>query len=171
NFYAAAPARTDPSVCPEGSDAIMVLVPCPSIPDDYNQSGDDSSGGAEDRGGARRGVVPNRKEWVRRAREGVIRDMEASAGMEGFGDSIVGETVYAPWDWRDRYNLRRGAVFGLAHGLNQLSLFRPGPQHPTINGLWFCGASSRPGNGVPLVLIGAKKVAENVLKVVAGGNT
>lgn len=70
-----------------------------------------------------------------------------------------------------RYNLRRGAVFGLSHGLNQLSLLRPGPQHPTINGLWFCGASGRPGNGVPLVLIGAKKVAENVLKVVAGGNT
>lgn len=33
NFYAAAPARTDPSVCPEGSDAVMVLVPCPTLPD------------------------------------------------------------------------------------------------------------------------------------------
>lgn len=62
-------------------------------------------------------------------------------------------------------------MFGLSHGLNQLSLLRPGSQHPTVNGLWFCGASSRPGNGVPLVLIGAKQVADNVLKVVAGGNT
>lgn len=62
-------------------------------------------------------------------------------------------------------------MFGLSHGLNQLSLLRPGPQHPTVNGLWFCGASSRPGNGVPLVLIGARQVADNVLKVIAGGNT
>ncbi|CBJ25802.1 conserved unknown protein [Ectocarpus siliculosus] len=167
NFYAAAPARTDPSVCPEGSDAIMVLVPCPSIPDDYTGKIDDGGSGND----TREGGGPDREDWVRRAREGVIREMEASAGMEGFGDSIVGEEVYAPWNWRDRYNLRRGAVFGLSHGLNQLSLLRPGPQHPTVNGLWFCGASSRPGNGVPLVLIGAKQVAANVLKVVEGGNT
>lgn len=42
------------------------------------------------------------KAWVRRAREGVIREMEASAGMEGFGDSLIGEEVYAPQDWRNR---------------------------------------------------------------------
>ena len=90
NFYAAAPARTDPSVCPEDSDAIMVLVPCPNIPDDGPREGE----GGED--------VDRRGGWVKRAREGVIREMEASAGMEGFGDSIVREEVYAPWDWRDR---------------------------------------------------------------------
>lgn len=85
----AAPARTDPSVCPEGADAIMVLVPCPSLPDD------ESSGVAEDES--------DRSEaWVRRAREGVIREMEGSANMHGFGDSIVGEEVYTPQGWRER---------------------------------------------------------------------
>ncbi|CAN0540088.1 unnamed protein product, partial [Laminaria digitata] len=69
-----------------------------------------------------------------------------------------------------RYNLRRGAVFGLSHGLNQLSLLRPSPQHPTVNDLWFCGASTRPGNGVPLVLIGAKQVAADVVATIARGN-
>lgn len=106
NFYAAAPARTDPSVCPEGKDAIMVLVPCPSIPDDFrnpsdrDDSGSDTAATGGPGGGA--GSPTGREDWVRRAREGVIREMEASAGMEGFGDSIVGEEVYAPWDWRDR---------------------------------------------------------------------
>lgn len=85
NFYVAAPARTDSSASPEDSDAIMVLVPCPNIPD--GSSGD---------------AVTERGHWVRRAREGVIREMETSAGMEGFGNSIVREEVYAPWDWRDR---------------------------------------------------------------------
>lgn len=100
NFYAAAPARTDPSVCPEGSDAIMVLVPCPSIPDDYTGKIDD--GDSDNDSATRDGGGPDREDWVQRAREGVIREMEASAGMEGFGDSIVGEEVYAPWNWRDR---------------------------------------------------------------------
>lgn len=156
NFYAAAPARTDPSVCPEGSDAIMVLVPCPTLSDaDNGQDGDDDA---------------RRDTWVNRAREGVIREMEASAGMTGFGESLIGEEVYAPEDWRNRYNLRRGAVFGLSHGLNQLSLLRPSPQHPTVRGLWFCGASTRPGNGVPLVLIGARQAAESLVATVRRGD-
>lgn len=62
----------------------MILVPCPSIPDDSD------------------GQLEGRGEWVKRAREGVIREMETSAGMEGFEDSLVGEEIYAPWDWRDR---------------------------------------------------------------------
>jgi phytoene desaturase (3,4-didehydrolycopene-forming) len=32
-----------------------------------------------------------------------------------------------------------------------------------VQGLYFCGASARPGNGVPLVLIGAQKTAEAIL--------
>lgn len=81
----------------------MVLVPCPSIPDDYsNDDGSNSSNSAGEEGRRGRGGAPDRGDWVRRAREGVIREMEASAGMQGFGESIVGEEVYAPWDWRDR---------------------------------------------------------------------
>lgn len=68
------------------------------------------------------------------------------------------------------YNLRRGAAFGLSHGLKQLSLARPSPRHPTVNGLWFCGASTRPGNGVPLVLIGARQVADDLVSVVSKGD-
>lgn len=104
----AAPARTDPSVCPASGDAIMVLVPCPSIPDDYNHDDDDDddddakNSSSATGGGRRSRGAPDRGDWVRRARDGVIKEMEASAGMEGFGKSIVGEEVYAPWDWRDR---------------------------------------------------------------------
>ncbi|CAM9322137.1 unnamed protein product [Discosporangium mesarthrocarpum] len=156
NFYVAAPARTDPSVCPEGHDAIMVLVPCPSLPD---KEGSAVCGGGE------------RNDWVRRAREGVVSALENTAQMKGFADSLVGEEFYAPKTWRDRYNLRRGSVFGLSHGLNQLSVNRPSHRHPTINGLWYCGASTRPGNGVPLVLIGASQVAQDVVRTLRQGNT
>jgi phytoene desaturase (3,4-didehydrolycopene-forming) len=62
-----------------------------------------------------------------------------------------------------RYALQHGAAFGLAHGLTQLALLRPGPQDPGVPGLYFVGASSRPGNGVPLVMLGAKQTAERVL--------
>lgn len=43
-----------------------------------------------------------RADWVSRAREGVVREMEASAGMEGFRNSLIGEEVHDPENWRDR---------------------------------------------------------------------
>jgi len=39
---------------------------------------------------------------------------------------LIHERVIAPREWRRRYSLSRGAVFGLSHDLLQLSLLRPG---------------------------------------------
>jgi phytoene dehydrogenase-like protein len=49
-------------------------------------------------------------------------------------------------------------------------LTRPGHEYRTGttggggNNTLFCGASTRPGNGVPLVLIGAEQVAQKVIE-------
>ena len=72
----------------------------------------------------------------------------------------------SPKDWEHLYNVKYGAAFGLAHGLSQISYFRPdngprGDEEP--DGLYFVGASTRPGNGVPLVLTGAKITSERIL--------
>jgi phytoene desaturase (3,4-didehydrolycopene-forming) len=72
---------------------------------------------------------------------------------------ITDEVVIAPPQWAARYGLAAGAAFGLSHGLNQLSLLRPGPEDPKLPGLFFVGASARPGNGVPLVMMGAEQTA------------
>ena len=45
--------------------------------------------------------------------------------MAGFAGHVVREQVRTPLEWRDKYALRRGAVFGLSHNLAQLSLLRP----------------------------------------------
>ncbi len=62
-----------------------------------------------------------------------------------------------------RYGLRHGAAFGLAHGLGQLAALRPPNRDPRVAGLYFVGASTVPGNGVPLVMVGARLTAERVL--------
>ena len=41
---------------------------------------------------------------------------------------------------------------------------RPRIKHPRMKNVYRVGASIRPGNGVPLVMIGARLVAEQVLK-------
>ena len=63
-------------------------------------------------------------------------------------------------------------MFGLAHGLLQLACFRPPtqtgipgwPDSPKIQSLYFVGASTRPGNGVPLVMMGVKVVFDNIMR-------
>lgn len=84
--------------------------------------------------------------------------------MGDWAQSIVGESSITPAQWQREYALSRGAVFGLASGLNQLSVLRPGPKHPRIRNLYFTGASARPGNGVPLVMCGARIASAVIAK-------
>jgi phytoene desaturase (3,4-didehydrolycopene-forming) len=127
-------------------DAIMVLVPVPPLPE----------------GLAADAVEAATARIVHHARAAVIDTFER-AGMAGFGEAIVDERVRTPPGWQQAYGLRRGSVFGLSHPLEQLSVLRPGRRHGGVHGLHWVGASTRPGNGVPLVLIGAMQAADEVM--------
>ena len=114
--------------------------------------------------------MPTEKEMVDAAREALFRRFR-EAGHGELSEIIEKEDVRTPAEWRDMYNIKSGAVFGLSHGLLQLAAFRPPTRTgiksldtPSVSGLHFVGASTRPGNGVPLVLMGVKVVAEAILK-------
>jgi phytoene desaturase (3,4-didehydrolycopene-forming) len=62
-----------------------------------------------------------------------------------------------------KFNLDRGAILGLSHSFFNVLSFRPSIRHFGIQGLYFVGASTHPGAGVPVALSSAKIVAENVL--------
>ena len=148
HFYVHAPSRTDESAVEiPTDDAVMVLVPVPPLDERLR---DDQLAEASQR-------------IIAAARTAVMAAFER-AGMKEFQSHIVHERVRSPLGWRDAYGLRRGSVFGLSHPLEQLSFLRPGRRHPGVSGLHWVGASTRPGNGVPLVLIGAMKTAEEALE-------
>jgi len=75
---------------------------------------------------------------------------------------VVYEKVKTPSDWRDDYNLEEGAAFGIGHGILQVGYFRPPMVSRSVEGMYFVGASTRPGTGVPLVTIGARLAAERI---------
>lgn len=145
NFYVHVPSRTDPTAAPEGCDSVMVLLPVSSMAGDGHPGATDYAPLIEE----------GRRRILRAFKEAGVGDLE---GM------IEHEVVISPPEWEERYGLRHGAAFGLSHGLDQLSLFRPGNKDELIQGLYFVGASTRPGNGVPLCFIGAKLTAERILK-------
>lgn len=145
NFYVHVPSKTDPSAAPEGCESVMVLLPVANMQLRTKENKMDYG------------------DLIEAGRELVIDSMQAS-GVNISSDMIVREMVISPPEWQKRYGLQHGAAFGLAHGLGQLSLFRPSPVDPVVQGLYFVGASTRPGNGVPLCFIGAKLTANRIIR-------
>ena len=141
SLYIAAPGRTDPSVAPPGHDALMVLVPVPHL--------------------ARNGV-----DWARAEpcfRRQVYERLEA-LGLEGLRRHVIVERTFTPVDWRDGYALTAGAAFGLGHDFLQVGYLRPNNRARTLRNLYFVGASTVPGTGVPMVIIGSRLVTERILR-------
>ena len=139
SFYTNVPSRTDPDAAPEGKEALYVLVPTPHLGEnvDWEREGE--------------------------AFKGKVYDLlEKRANIPDLRERVVYEKVRTPVDWQQEYNLEEGAAFGIGHGIFQVGYFRPPLASKTVRGIYFVGASTRPGTGVPLVTIGAKLAAERV---------
>jgi len=141
NFYVHAPARTDPSCCPANHDAITVLVPVTPLPDGHTLT------------------LKDQDDLVATVREHVLQRLQETCG-EILKQDIAVEMNRSPIAWHREFGLFRGQAFGLAHNLGQLSFLRPAIQHPKIDNLFRVGASTRPGNGVPLSLVSGRLAAE-----------
>jgi len=101
---------------------------------------------------------------VGKIRDDVLTRLVALERLEDLQSHIVDKVVNTPGSYADFYNVAAGSPFALSHGFEQLSLTRPGHRSNDADNVFFVGASTRPGNGVPLVLIGAKQLAKNVLQ-------
>jgi phytoene desaturase len=141
SFYVHAPVRSDPSLAPAGCDAVMVLVPVGHMSDSV-QDWD----GVKDR-----------------AREAVLRRL-AAVGLKDLRQSIIFEEVMEPRRYLSEYNLAKGAAFGLSHNFTQVGYMRPRNRHSRYGNLYFAGASTHPGTGLPIVLLSAKLTGERILK-------
>ena len=143
SFYAVVPSRTEPRMAPRGMESLFVLVPVPHLG-----------------GGGEAGV-----EWERDGppfKEKVYGLLEERCGITNVWDRTVYEVVRTPLNWRADYNLEEGAAFGIGHGILQVGYFRPPMVSKSVKCLYFVGASTRPGTGVPLVTIGARLVARRI---------
>jgi phytoene desaturase len=145
SYYINRVTHTDPSLAPPGHDNLFVLVPIPHMT--KKLTWDDAQTEA--------------------FKDRVYEQLERG-GLTDLRKHVVVEHVYTPRDWNARYNLKYGAAFGLSHGLFQVGYFRPANKAPHIDGLYFVGASTVPGTGVPLVCIGAQLVTEQILQFEGG---
>jgi phytoene dehydrogenase-like protein len=99
----------------------------------------------------------------KRARQLVLQRL-ARIGVHDLEEHIKFEVSYTPTDWLRRYNLTKGSTLGLAHNLMQMGFFRPRNRHARDRNLYFAGASTHPGSGVPTVLLSAGFAAQRILQ-------
>ena len=59
-------------------------------------------------------------------------------------------------------NLYKGSGLGLAHDINQVGAFRPKNKDEKFSNLYYVGASTTPGTGLPMVIISSKLVMERI---------
>jgi phytoene desaturase len=142
SFYVNAPARTDPSFAPADGDALMVLVPVGHMnerqPQDWTALRD-------------------------QARSYVLKRLE-EIGVKDLGRRILFEETIGPPEYHKTLNLAKGSAFGLSHNFLQVGYLRPHNRHPRYRNLYFAGASTHPGTGLPIVLLSAKLTTERILK-------
>ena len=128
-FYVAISSKTDPARAAKGHENLMILVPCPNLTHAFT---DDDA---------------------RELQNKVFQKLERETSFRR--QNIAEMETVDPRDWADDLNLDRGAAFGLSHDLFQSVCFRPSNKS---GGVYFVGASTHPGNGLPMVLIGAELV-------------
>ncbi|HJQ31423.1 MAG TPA: phytoene desaturase family protein [Pyrinomonadaceae bacterium] len=139
-FYVSVPSATDPALAPAGSSAVFVLAPVPTLR---------QMPGADWRAEAAK------------IKERVTKTL-ALHGIQIQPWRVVCEEVYTPEDWRCRFGLYDGSAFGAAHTLFQVGPFRRKNFSEEVEGLYYVGASTTPGTGMPMVVLSGRLVAERI---------
>jgi phytoene desaturase len=141
SLYVHAPTRLDPSMAPKGEETLIAVVPVGHLSENGEQDWNELTDRA-------RGHV------FRRLKMLGITDLEAHLKFE---------TSFTPPSWQKRYNLVKGSTHGLSHNLTQLAYLRPSNRHPKYHNLYFVGASTHPGTGIPTVMISGRLVAKRIM--------
>lgn len=139
SLYINKPSETDNSVAPKGYENIMVLVPiAPGLRED--------------------------KKSKEKYAQYILNYLEEKLDIQ-FQKNIVYKKIFSVSDFENRYNSYKGnALGGLAHTLLQSSIWRSNNKHPKVKGLYFSGANTNPGIGVPPAIISGHLVRDRILK-------
>jgi phytoene desaturase len=138
SLYLHMPTLTDPSLAPEGCEAFYVLAPVPHL-----------GGGIDWRAQAK----PYRDRIM-----GFLEDRY----LPGLSKHLVTEHMIDPRHFESTLNSYLGSAFAIEPVLTQSAWFRPHNRSEELDNLYFVGAGTHPGAGLPGVLSSAK-IADDLI--------
>lgn len=140
SLYLHAPTRSDPSLAPPDCEGFYVLSPVPHLG---------------------KLAVDWQVEGPRYAAK-ILNYLEQRY-MPGLNEAIVTQRIFTPADFKSELNAHHGSAFSLEPRLMQSAYFRVHNRDRNIRGLYFVGAGTHPGAGVPGVVNSAKATANLIL--------
>jgi phytoene desaturase len=138
SLYLHRPTATDRSLAPPGCDSWYVLSPVPNLDGDTDW---------------RTAAKPYRDRIVEYLERRYLPDLSKH---------IVSEHTIDPLHFRDTLNSHLGSAFSVEPILTQSAWFRPHNRSEDIANLYFAGAGTHPGAGLPGVISSGKIVAEMI---------
>ncbi|MDX9726759.1 MAG: phytoene desaturase family protein [Bacteroidales bacterium] len=138
-YYVNVLSRSNPDCAPEGCESLFFVCPAPDL--------------------------RFKKTWHDKDEiaDGIIDDFSARIKKD-IRPEIVSRTIYTPVDWQDQFNLHRGSGLGLSHDMMQIGGFRPKNFDEVFSNVFYVGASTIPGTGLPMVIISSKLAVERIEK-------
>ncbi len=143
SLYLHMPTITDPSLAPEGCDAFYVLAPVPHL-----------------------GGNVNWEQAAKPYRDRIMNFLE-DRYLPGLSKHLVTERMVDPRFFRDSLNSYLGSAFSVEPILTQSAWFRPHNRSEDVPNLYFVGAGTHPGAGLPGVLSSAV-IVDDLIGVAAG---
>jgi len=140
SLYLHAPTVTDSTLAPPGGEAFYVLSPVPHLGKasiDWEAEGP-------------------------RYRDRILDYLEQRY-IPNLRQDLVTSRIFTPADFAEVLNGHLGSAFSLEPVLTQSAYFRVHNRDPHIGGLYFVGAGTHPGAGVPGVIASARATAGLIL--------
>jgi phytoene desaturase len=141
SLYLHRPTATDPALAPDGCDGFYVLSPVPNL------------GKAE-------------IDWSvegPKYRDRIFNYLEERY-IPGLTDDLVTSRIFTPADFETELNAHLGSAFSIEPILTQSAFFRVHNRDDQISNLYFVGAGTHPGAGIPGVVGSAKATAGLMLE-------
>lgn len=138
SIYVCNPSQTDRSLSPDSHENIFILMPLPA------------------------GVSLSDKDTSKLVDKS-IDILEKMTGQPNLSSRIVSRFVFGPDDVSRRYNAWQNNAFGgESHLLRQSIIFRTGNKSKKLNNLYYVGAGTLPGIGLPMCLISAEQTFKKI---------
>lgn len=133
SLYLHAPTRSDPDLAPPGHEAFYVLAPVPNL-------------------------SKSEVDWATEGEKYADKILSYldERYLPGLKENLVTKRIFTPLDFETQLNAHHGSAFSLEPILTQSAFFRTRNKDSKVKGLYFVGAGTHPGAGVPGVVNSAK---------------
>ncbi|MDS1031077.1 phytoene desaturase family protein [Porphyromonadaceae sp. NP-X] len=137
-YYVNVVSKYNPECAPEGCESLFFVCPVPNL--------------------------KYKADWSDRDKivNSIIDDFSQRIKKD-ISTEIISKTIFTPQEWQDKFSLYRGSGLGLSHKFTQIGAFRPKNHDEKHDNLFYVGASTIPGAGLPMAVISAELVVERIL--------